>query len=171
MSSTTKVIDTNVTLVANGQHADVSPDCVADCALALQDIMRNGRVALDDSFRILTEYQNKTTPGKGNRPGDAFIKWVLQNNANPDKCDLVPLQEHPERKFESFPEDDDLEEFDSSDRVFVALSAAHPEKPEILQAADSKWLDWAVALERHGIHVKFVCREDIERFHKKKFGS
>jgi hypothetical protein len=171
MSGKAKVVDTNVPLVANGQHSDVSPECVAECALALQEIMRKGRIALDDSFRILTEYQNKTTPRKGNRPGDAFIKWALRNNANPAKCDLVKLREHPKRKFESFPDDNELEGFDLSDRVFVAVAAAHSEKPEIFQAADSKWLDWAIPLERHDIQVTFVCREDIERFHRKKFGT
>jgi hypothetical protein len=39
VSEKTKVIDTNVRLVANGQHADISPECVAECALALQKIM------------------------------------------------------------------------------------------------------------------------------------
>jgi len=161
-----------VPLVANGQHEDISPECVEECALALRNIMKKGRIALDDSFRILTEYQNKTSPRKGNGPGNAFIKWALRNNANPAKCDLVPLQEHSERIFESFPEDKELDDFDPSDRVFVAVSAAHPKKPEeILQAADSKWLDWAITLERHDIRVRFVCREDLERFHRKKFGT
>ena len=72
-----RVVDTNVVLVANRQHQDVSPECVANCAVQLQDIMRNGRLALDDRFLILSEYQNKTQPKRGNRPGDAFVKWAL----------------------------------------------------------------------------------------------
>ena len=32
------VIDTNVLLVANDQHADVSPECVAECVQRLQAI-------------------------------------------------------------------------------------------------------------------------------------
>ena len=70
------VVDTNVVLVANGQHPDISPDCVAACALKLQAIMQSGKLALDDCFRILGEYQNKTTPKNGNRPGDAFVKTL-----------------------------------------------------------------------------------------------
>ncbi|UUZ67259.1 hypothetical protein LP416_20810 [Polaromonas sp. P2-4] len=58
------VVDTNVILVANGQHQDVSPECVKTCALALQDVMRSGNLVLDDGFRILLEYQNKTQPKK-----------------------------------------------------------------------------------------------------------
>lgn len=51
-----------------------------------------------------------------------------------------------------------------------AVSAAHPDRPPIAQAADSKWLDWAPALQRHGIQVEFLCLVDIQRFHDKKFG-
>ena len=91
------VVDTNVVLVANGQHADVSPECVKTCALALQGLMRSGRLALDEGFLILREYQNKTQPKKGNRPGDAFIKWALQNRCNAKWVDQVTLVEHDER--------------------------------------------------------------------------
>lgn len=64
----------------------------------------------------------------------------------------------------------ELINFDAPDRKFVAVSAAHPDRPPIAQAADSKWLDWAPALQRHGIQVEFLCLVDIQRFHDKKFG-
>lgn len=165
------VVDTNVVLVANGQHQDISPECVKNCALVLEDIMKNGRLALDDSFRILLEYQNKTQPKKGNRPGDAFIKWALNNRCNEKRIDQVTLLEDDKRGFESFPDDPDLKNFDAPDRKFVAVSGAHPDKPPIAQAADSKWLDWAPALQRHGIKVDFLCKTDIQQFHENKFGA
>ena len=40
------VIDTNVLLVANGQHADVSPDCVAECVRRLQSMMQKASVTV-----------------------------------------------------------------------------------------------------------------------------
>lgn len=165
------VIDTNVILVANGQHQDVSPECVKTCALALQEVMCSGKLALDDGFLILLEYQNKTQPKKGNRPGDAFVKWALNNRCNTKLVDQVPLLKHDERGFESFPDDPDLENFDAPDRKFVAVSRAHPNQPSIAQAADSKWLDWAPALRRYGITVDFLCQADIQRFHENKFGA
>ncbi len=167
----TSVVDTNVILVANGQHGDVSPDCVTACARRLEAIMSGQRIALDEGFEILSEYQNKTTPKTSNRPGDAFVKWALRNNANPQWCDLVKLTPHSKRGYESFPEDDRLANFDPPDRKFVAVTAAHKERPPILQAADSKWIDWEVALKDHGISVEFLCPKDIKRFHKKKFGK
>ncbi len=162
------VVDTNVVLVANGQHRDVSSGCVAACALKLQAVMQQGRLALDDCFRILSEYQNKTTPKTGNRPGDAFVKWALQNNANPLRVACVALHDHAQRAFVSFPDDPDLANFDSSDRKFVAVAGAHPEKPPVLQAADSKWLAWEKPLRRHGITVEFLCSDDIARFQANK---
>ncbi|MBS0206966.1 MAG: hypothetical protein JSS49_29170 [Planctomycetes bacterium] len=164
----TLIVDTNVVLVANGQHDDVSPECVAACAVQLQTIMKNSRIALDNDFEILLEYQNKTNPKRGGGPGNAFVKWALQNRANRQHCDLVPLQDHPERGYESFPDDPRLVDFDPPDRKFVAVSAAHDAKPAILQAADSKWLTWEPALWDHGIKIHFVCRKDIQRFHDKK---
>jgi hypothetical protein len=159
------VVDTNVVLVANRQHPDVSPVCVAECAKRLEAIMKGGRLALDDCFRILLEYQNKTTPKTGSQAGDAFVRWALQNNANASRVDRVPIQEHAVRKFDSFPDDADLTNFDRADRKFVAVACAHPQKPPILQATDSKWLDWEVPLKRCGITVEFICPDDIARFH------
>ncbi len=167
----TSIIDTNVVLVANDQHEGVSPDCVSACALRLQAIMSGQRIALDDAFEILHEYQHKTKPKTANRPGDAFVKWALQNNANPERCDLVTLARHDERGYESFPADDRLANFDPPDRKFVAVAAAHHEHPPILQAADSKWLDWEGALTEHSVSVEFLCPHDIQRFHENKFGK
>lgn len=165
---TTRVVDTNVILVANGQHGDVSAACVASCARALDDLKAQGRVAIDEGYRILGEYQNKTAPHAGKRAGDVFLKWLLRNNANPSRCDQVPLVEHHARGFESFPADERLARFDASDRKFVAVAARHPSKPPILQAADSKWLGWAPALTEHGVAVEFLCPLDIQAFDEQK---
>lgn len=161
---TTVVVDTNVVLVANGQHPDVSPECVAACADFLRAVMQSGRVAIDDGFRILDEYQHKTHPRDGERVGDVFVHWVLQHHGDPTRCDEVALVEHPERGFESFPDDPRLASFDPSDRKFVAVAAAHPERPAIAQAADSKWLGWSAALADLDLDVDFLCPADIHTF-------
>lgn len=164
----TEIIDTNVILVANGQHAGVTPTCVASCAKRLYAIKTGGRVAIDDSYRILTEYQRKTTPRAGKRAGDVFLKWLLQVKANPERCDQIALSEHSERGFESFPPDSRLASFDAADRVFVAVACAHRSHPPIAQATDSKWLGWAPALHEHEVTVNFLCRADIRAFDDKK---
>lgn len=167
----TVVVDTNAILVANRQHDDVSDDCVVACALRLQGIMRDGRIALDQRFLILQEYQNKTRPTHGRGPGDAFVKWALQNNSNTARCDQVLITDHADRGFEEFPNDVHLAAFDAPDRKFVAVAAAHPNRPPILQATDSKWLDWEGPLRNHGVTVEFLCPRDIKRFYEAKFGA
>lgn len=164
----TVVVDTNVILVANRQHPDVSEACIRRCTSELAALMKSGCVAIDDRFRILKEYQHKTAPRAGKRPGDAFLKWLLQNTANARRCVQVTLADHADRGFESFPEDPRLENFDRSDRKFVAVAFAHPDRPPILQAADSKWIDWAPVLKRKGVHVEFLCADDLRGFDDKK---
>ena len=165
-----EIVDTNVILIANGQHQDVSPNCVAACALRLQAIMQGGKLAIDDSFLIIREYQNKSTPRLGKRSGDAFVKWVLNNTANVVRIDQISLSTHPDRGFESFPDHPALANFDPPDRKFVAVACAHPDRPPILQAADSKWLGWSDALSAHQIAVDFLCPVDIKRFQANKGG-
>jgi hypothetical protein len=164
----TVVVDTNVILVANRQHAHVSETCIVSCAQKLQAIRTDGRVAIDDGYRILQEYQNNTAPRAGKGAGDIFLKWLLRNNANTARCDQVKLVEHAEREFESFPDEVRLAGFDRSDRKFVAVAAAHPARPPIAQAADSKWIGWAEALRDHGVTVDFLCPADIQGFDEKK---
>jgi len=171
MTAVPTVVDTNVVLVANGQHQDISPGCVAQCAVTLQNLMKNGRLVHDNQFLILNEYQNKTQPKTGNRPGDAFVKWALRNRVNRKFVDIISIMDNPARGFDSFPDDPALAEFDPPDRKFVAVAGAHAERPPILQAADSKWLDYSPTLRQHGISVTFLCPADIKRFHKNKFGT
>lgn len=163
------VIDTNVLLVANGQHSDVSEDCVTWCVQRLQAMEKTGITVIDDEFRILGEYQNKTrlNPPKG--VGDVFLKWLLRQAGNPARVEQVCLTELTENEFSEFPDTTLQPAFDASDRKFVAVAHAHPDKPPIWQAVDCKWLDWWPALQIKGVRVDFLCREDTFGFYRKKF--
>ena len=163
------VIDTNVILAANESHENLSPDCIATCASRLLDIKSKGTVIIDDKFRILSEYQNKTDSRGGKKPGDAFLKWLLQNSANPKHCIRVALTEQGPDIFDEFPVKTLENFFDPSDRKFVAVANAHPSKPTVLQAADCKWLDWQEDLRSAGIEIEFICLDDVRRFYAKKF--
>jgi hypothetical protein len=165
------VIDTNVLLVANEQHADVSPDCIAACVCKLKEMQANGITVIDDAYLILAEYQKKThiKPPKG--VGDVFLKWLLRNLANPQRVEQVAITDSGANSFAEFPDADLQPKFDASDRKFAAVANAHPLKPVILQAADSKWLDWWPALQQKGVEVDFLCPEDACRFYQKKFPS
>lgn len=163
------VIDTNVLLVANGQHADVSADCVTECVRRLQAVQKSGITVIDDGYRILGEYQHKTSlkPPKG--VGDVFLKWLLREAGSTKRVEQVSLTETATNCFAEFPDPALEGNFDAPDRKFAAVANAHPEKPPIWQASDCKWLDWWPALQAKGVRVEFLCPDDACQFYSKKF--
>lgn len=168
MSRLPVVIDTNVLLVANGGHADVSQACRLSCIEALHDATQSRTPVIDDAFLILGEYLHKLQPGRGKGVGDVFLKWLLQHAASPG-VDRVTVHATGIDRYAEFPDRALQDIFDPSDRKFVAVAHAHPEHPPIWQAADSKWLDWWPALARAGVKVSFLCPDDACRFHLHKF--
>lgn len=165
----TVVVDTNVILVANEDHADASPECVKECVNRLQLIMYNGSIAIDDAYLIIKEYQNKTNNKSGKGAGDVFLKWVLTHMANSTRVQQVTLTQISKDHFAEFPVSSLESEFDRPDRKFAAVANAHPNKPPILQAVDCKWLDWWPQLHAAKVQVEFLCGADICRFYQKKF--
>ena len=166
---TTAVIDTNVLLVANNSHQDVSPECVSTCVERLRDLMREGVVVIDSGWKIVGEYRKRTEPNQPKGVGDAFLKWILQNSANTRHVYQVSLTETADGCFAEFPDPDLQARFDASDRKFVAAAFAHPDRPAVWQAADCKWLDWWPELRAAGVGVEFICPQDVRRFYTAKF--
>lgn len=163
------VVDTNVLLVAEGKHPDVSEECVLSCIARLQQVMRAETVVLDDGYRLLSEYQNKLDPQRGKGVGVTFLKWLLQRQANSRYVTLVTINEHAADCYAEFPVPAVEPDFDPADRKFPAVSNAHPSKPPILQAADCKWLRWWTNLSAVGIPVQFLCPDDVCRFYQRKY--
>lgn len=163
------VIDTNVLLVANGQHADMSAAGVSECVRRLQTMQAGGTVVIDDGYRIVGEYLHKSRPNAQKGAGDVFLKWLLQNTSNSGRVDSVSLTELAPNHYAEFPDPALAPQFDAPDRKFAAVAHAHPDKPPVWQAADSKWLDWWPALAAKGVRVDFLCPEDACRFYAKKF--
>ena len=132
------VVDTNVLLVAEGQSS-YSIQCKASCGNTLREIRLNQTVVLDSGREILTEYRRKLEGIRG-QPGlgHEFWKWLINARLSHDSCETVDLTRHAVKGYEEFPDHDGLKEFDPSDRKFVAVAAAHPKKPSIVQAGDSK---------------------------------
>ena len=164
------VIDTNVLLVANWRHTDVSTECVTKCVQYLQDMEKAGVTVIDDDYQILSEYQRKTSPNQPKGVGDVFLKWLLRQLGNQERVEQVSLTKLAEDKFAEFPDvvlqQDDV---DAPDRKFVAVANAHPDKPPVWQATDCKWLDWWTALQDNGVRVEFLCLDDACRFYRNKF--
>lgn len=162
----TIIVDTNVALVANRKSEQASEVCEQACIDRILEITSGEvKLALDDERRIIEEYRNKLNPDGQPGVGDEFLKWVEINWTNEERCDRVSITliEASETKFKEFPDDPALQNFDPDDRKFVAVACAHSERPPILQAVDSAWWDFREAFSRHGVKVKFICRDDIHR--------
>lgn len=164
------VVDTNVLLVANHDHDDISEECVITCIEAIDRLRRGGVTVIDDDWRILGEYQHKLDPNHGQPgPGDVFLKHLLRHKANPKHVVQVPVNETANDWFHEFPDYALQGEFDPPDRKFIAVAAADDGNSHVLQAADCKWLSWWPQLAEAGIRFRFVCPEDVKRFYRGKF--
>lgn len=152
------IVDTNVPIVANRAAEQASEQCVAICAQKLKQIQDRHTLLIDDGWFILREYMNKLRSSGQPGVGDAFLRWVLTNRYNIQRCEQVhitPAAPWPE--FVEFPDDPALHGFDRSEHKFVAVAAAHPEHPPILNATDSDWWHYRQELSRHQIEVDFLC--------------
>lgn len=138
------------------------------CVDGLLALREADQIVIDDAYRILSEYQSKTMSTVGRRVGDAFVKWILQNSANATRVLQVPITENEPDSFAEIP-DAVQAVIDPADRKFVAVAAAHAERPPIWQASDCKWLDWLTLLQGVGITLRFLCPQDVRRFYASKF--
>lgn len=125
---------------------------------------------IDAAGEIIAEYRNNLAAFKDPRAGNAFFKWLLTNEWNPQKVThvVITVKADDNSKFNELPDPPDGVRYDPSDRKFLAVSAAHPEHPPVLQALDSKWWGWKDALEKTGVVIHFVCPDEIARKHAEK---
>jgi hypothetical protein len=125
--------------------------------------MEGGRLVIDDKWLILKEYMAnlKSSGQPGN--GDAFLKWVLTNYRNPQRCEMVSItpKDGELTDFEEFPCICGLAGFHSDDRKFVAVAMAHPQHPPIFQAVDAEWWELRDHFTEAGVTVDFLCPGDI----------
>ena len=161
------VVDTNVPVVANGCSEQASNACVLSCVQKIREITQKGnRLLLDSSWHIITEYQQNLRSSGQPGVGDGFLRWVLTNRANPERCSLVHITSCDDLVFEEFPNDPELGNFDRDDRKFVAVALAyynaHSTNPTVLVAVDRGWWNYRQSLARNKVIVEFLCPEDIQ---------
>jgi len=163
------VVDTNVAVVANARST-AGERCGSVCAKRLLDIVAGGHVVIDDSYLIMGEYRKNLSSGGQPRAGDRFYHWLLANYSNPKRCTRVPITPGPNGSYEEFPEHPRFRGFDRSDHKFIAVAAAHPERPAVLQAFDAKWWGYRDAFDACGIVVEFLCAAVIRVKYEEKVG-
>ena len=156
------VIDTNVAMVANGQTEQAGPQCQQNCIDALRQMRQDKIILLDAGRLIIEEYSHSLKHSGQPGAGDAFFRWLWQNQANQQRCRMIEITPHSERGFTEFPVDDALAGFDRSDRKFAAVALASGVSPPVWNASDTDWWQHRDALEKHGIAVRFICPELME---------
>jgi len=158
-------IDSNVLIVASDEyrpnarrHPEASWACVRRAIDRLEQIKATGRVLLDTSRLVVSEYENQCSYSGQPGAGDAFLKWLSDHEWFEEHCHRVDIHVNSERDFDEFPNDPDLAKFDRSDRKFAALAiAARPSHAAVLNAVDSDWWEFRDPLARNGIEIEFVC--------------
>ena len=153
------VLDTNVAVVSNGDAEQAGWDCVANCAAAIRSVIESQRLLVDELGLILDEYMRNLNISGQPGLGDAFFKWIWDNQANERHCRKVKATPNSERGFDEFPDDPSLAKFDMDDRKFVAVAIASGSAPKILNASDTDWRDYRQELGRHGVEIEFLCPE------------
>ncbi|CAI2512584.1 Uncharacterised protein [Serratia fonticola] len=171
------IIDTNVPKTAN---LAIIPDklttenikCVKGCVELIERIVNNSKsgLVLDTNNEIFDEYRAQLNMGGNPGMGDMFMKWLHDNRWSFPDQDRVKISKSGD-SYEEFPTHDDLTNFDISDRKFVAVSNAHPSKPCIYEATDSKWWGWKEALNEVGINVIFIDDDYIKEIYTRKMGG
>ncbi len=157
------VIDTNVLVVANGHHPPADIHQVFKCQQFLIKVQKK-HISIDSLGEILGEYfshcQRSGQPGIG----DAFARWLWDNQGNSSRCERVDITSDPtgEREFLEFPKDEDLKGFDRSDQKFAAVAISSRFDATIYNASDSDWWEYRAAFERVGVKIEFLCPELIK---------
>jgi hypothetical protein len=134
--------------------------------------MTSGHLFIDAHQLILREYRSGLGSGREPGPGHAFVRWVLTNEWS-QKVTRVPLTPRTVEgeDYEELPPPPEGVRYDPSDRKFLAVAAAHREKPPVLQALDSKWWGWRQHLEAAGVKVRFLCPDEIQPIYQRKMGK
>ena len=164
----TRVIDTNVALVVKF-NAGWPRELLDACEELLEEILEARLpVVTDADGEIIEEYLHQLSLSGGPSLGDAFAQYVYDHRYSWDATFRPDIQPHPteENRYAVLGGDD--AEIDPSDRKFVA--AAKMARAPVVQATDTKWLDWGGVLARHGVEVLYVHEASIRDAYRAKFG-
>jgi len=152
------VVDTNVPVVANGQHSEASLGCQLACIRKLREIQKGGVIVIDQDMEILSEYRLHLSFSGEPGVGDEFFRWLWDVQGVSDHCEKVQLTTRGDGDdYEEFPENEELRGFDTKDRKFAAVAFASPLDPPVLNAVDSDWWIHREALNKVGLRIVFVC--------------
>ncbi|MCT1545380.1 MULTISPECIES: hypothetical protein [Kocuria] len=163
----TRVIDTNVPLVVKFR-ADSPGELVDACEDIIMKIMTEELpVVTDLAGEIIEEYFHKMSHAE-NSLADLFAKYVHDFRWQWGEKYMPDIEPDgvAENSYGVLGGDD--VQIDPSDRKFVAV--AKVSGASIVQARDTKWLDWKEILTRHNVKVEYAHEQSLRTMYKEKFG-
>jgi hypothetical protein len=142
-----------------------------DCMEYMKQFTENpdSKLVIDLDREILKEYYNRIPANTG--VGKMFLDWLNAYVGRIDLDDFIKLEKDSSGNYVMFPLESRTEEFDLSDRKFVALSRTHREHPPIIEAADSKWLGFKEVFAEYGVHIEFLNLSYAVMMYERKVGS
>ena len=131
------VVDTNVARTADGEATQADFACMKTCLEAVNAVVQEAVVVVDDDRRILREYEKAHRKRQRfSPPGLVYqlLKHVHNHQYRGERVRRVRITAASEdRGFEELPPND----FDDDDRMFLATAVVG--KAEVLNAVDSDW--------------------------------
>ena len=148
-----EVVDTNVLISANGRDTHADRPCRLACARELQSIRHEGEVYIDDKGLIFSEYRNKLNFSGEPGVGDAFFKYIHENQFADSRIKRVRITPNCDenRGFDELPKN----ELDRSDRKFLAVAVVA--RASIFNATDSDWHENQGLLDDLNVVVRQLC--------------
>ncbi len=150
------VIDTNVTIVANGQSSHATPQCQYACISFLEDIVSPGsrmKIALDAHGEILAEYKDHLSYSGQPGVGDIFFKYLHDSMYRQTKVlltQITPICDEA-RGYTELP----ANVVDKGDRKFLAVAVKS--KSQIANAVDTDWHEQRAFIKSLNVRVRQLC--------------
>jgi hypothetical protein len=152
------VVETNVTIAANGRDTHATPACQYDCVELLEKLASaksRDQVLLDAGGLILDEYKPylhyKGQPGTG----DMFFKYLhdhMYMGKRVIRVSITPVTDEA-RGFAELP----VNSLDKSDRKFLAVALVGG--GTVVNAMDTDWHEQAAFIAALGVKVRQLCPE------------
>ena len=165
------IMDTNVAAKAatpikecKEEELDLQQECMAFIKRFVDN--PDSKLVLDADYEISKEYRNRISM---NSPmGRIFWRWFNLYLKRIAAVDYVKLEKDTAGNYTMFPTEERTEEFDFSDRKFIALARTHCEHPPFIEAAFAKCLGYKDVFNEYGVHIEFLNMEYAEMMYARK---
>jgi hypothetical protein len=155
------LVDTNVFLGAGPHIQDWNKgqlECSFYCLKVMNWIAEKTiqKIVLDGTMgasEIFKEYCHQLNPYGGQSLAEQILRQLLTEGRFLYR--KVTKTDGKEYEYAEFPKHHGLQDFDGSDRKFVAVANAEEPHLPILQSMDGKWWRWAKPLHEIGIEILF----------------